>query len=206
MSTALAPQGKAMYVASDSDKNWLLNVQRKLYTRSWENPEYVFSKLWGFVTDSRNLRCALVRIARNKGKRTAGVDGITVRKILAIGPGIFIEQLKAELRRRGFKPSPVRRVKIPKPGKPGEFRNLGIPTVKDRVVATTSGLRGNIYGEPGAQRKVHAGFGGGGSGNRRVKTLYGAGVPIPILLKLEEQEWFFGIRRKRKKRIKRYRL
>ena len=29
-------QGKAMYVAPDSDKEWLLNAQRKLYTLSWE--------------------------------------------------------------------------------------------------------------------------------------------------------------------------
>ena len=33
--TAGKPQGKAMYVASSSDKDWLLNVQRKLYARSW---------------------------------------------------------------------------------------------------------------------------------------------------------------------------
>jgi hypothetical protein len=69
-------------VAQDSDKEWLLNVQRKLYTRSWENPDYVFRKLWGLVTDPRNLRCSLERVARNKGSRTAGVDGVTVRMIL----------------------------------------------------------------------------------------------------------------------------
>jgi len=76
------PQGKAMYVASQSDKDWLLNVQRKLYTRSQENPAYVFRKLWGLVTDSRNLRMAFARVAGNRGRRTAGVDRVTVRKVL----------------------------------------------------------------------------------------------------------------------------
>ena len=79
-----------MYVASDSDKEWFLNVQQKLYTRSWENPDYAFRKLWGLITDPRNLRCSLARVARNKGSRTAGVDGITVRMILKPeNPGSF---------------------------------------------------------------------------------------------------------------------
>ena len=71
-----------MYVASVSDKEWLLSVQRTLYTRSWKNPDYVFRKLWGLITDLRNLRCSLARVARNKGSRTAGVDEVTVRMIL----------------------------------------------------------------------------------------------------------------------------
>ena len=71
-----------MYVASHSDKEWLLNVQRKLYTRSWKNPDYVFRKLWGLITDPQNLRCSLARIGLNKGSRTAGVDRVTVRMIL----------------------------------------------------------------------------------------------------------------------------
>jgi RNA-directed DNA polymerase len=134
VSTTLGPQGKAMYVATDSDKEWLLNVQQKLYTRSWEEPDYVFRKLWGFVTDPRNLRCSLMQIARNKGRRTAGVDGITVGRIFVQGTETFVEGLRAELRSGEYRPSPVRRKLIPKPGKPKEFRALGIPTVKDRVV------------------------------------------------------------------------
>lgn len=41
------PQGKAMYVATSPDKDWLLTEQRKLYARSYEDPVYVFRKLWG---------------------------------------------------------------------------------------------------------------------------------------------------------------
>lgn len=76
MRTAARPLGKAMYVASQSDKDWLQSVQRKLYTRSKNDLDYVFGKLWGLITDPCNLRIALERVARNKGHRTAGVDGV----------------------------------------------------------------------------------------------------------------------------------
>jgi RNA-directed DNA polymerase len=134
MSTAPAPQGKAMYVASSDDRRWLLDVQRKLYARSRENPDCVFWKLWGLVTDPRNIRIAFARVNRNRGRRTAGVDRVTVRMILVGGVEEFVAGLRQELRARRYCPSPARRVLIPKTGKPGKYRPLGIPTVKDRVV------------------------------------------------------------------------
>lgn len=123
-----------MYVANQLDKSWLRSEQRKLYARSWEEPGYVWRKLWGLVTDRRNLRLALARVASNRGARTAGVDGQTVRKVLRRGSDEVVEQLRAELRSGSYRPSPVRRVLIPKPGQRGKFRPLGIPTVRDRVV------------------------------------------------------------------------
>ncbi len=134
MRIAARPLGKAMYVASQSDKDWLQNVQRKLYTRSKNDLDYVFDKLWGLITDPCNLRMALERVARNKGHRTAGVDGVTVRRIVHEGVDEFLRQLRTELRVGCYRPQPVRRVLIPKIGQPGKFRPLGIPTVKDRVV------------------------------------------------------------------------
>lgn len=126
--------GKAMYVAPKLDWSWLQSVQRKLYKRSRDNPDYVFCKLWGLITDPRNLRMAFVRVSRNKGRRTAGMDGITVGRVLRDGVETFLEGIRAELRQRTYRPSPARRVLIPKVGQPGKFRPLGIPTVKDRVV------------------------------------------------------------------------
>ncbi len=134
MRTTPEPLEQAMYVASTADQQWLQNEQRKLYLRSWNEPSYRFRKLWGLVTDPRNLRCALARVARNRGRHTAGVDDMTVCQITANGSECFLEKLRLELRSRTFKPSPSRRVMIPKIGKPGEYRPLGIPTVKDRVV------------------------------------------------------------------------
>jgi RNA-directed DNA polymerase len=134
MSTATRPPKKATYVVTELDKSWLRSEARKLYARSMENVDYVFRKLWGLVTDPRNLRIAFARVAGNRGRRTAGVDRITVERVLARGVEPFLEQLRVELRAGTYQPSPVRRILIPKQGHPGKFRPLGIPTVRDRVV------------------------------------------------------------------------
>lgn len=126
---------KAVYTATQSDKDWLRNVQKKLYERSWENPDYIFRELWGLVTAPQNLRSALERVSRNRGSRSAGVDGLTVRAVLSRGdPQTFLDEIRTELRSGSYRPSPARRVLIPKAGQPGKHRPLGIQTVKDRVV------------------------------------------------------------------------
>jgi len=124
-----------MYVASEPDRAWLLNEQRKLYARSQQDLDYVFEKLWGLLTDPRNLRIAFGRVARNRGRRTAGADGVTVRSVLAQRTvDAYANDIRTELRSGAYRPMPVRRVLIPKPEQRGKFRPLGIPTVKDRVV------------------------------------------------------------------------
>jgi RNA-directed DNA polymerase len=134
MSAALGSLGQAMYVATKEDTLWLQNVQRALHTRSKEHLGYVFEKLWGLVTDLRNLRIAFARVQRNRGARTAGIDRVTVRQVLRSGVMPFLDEIRKDLRGGTFRPAPVRRVLIPKAGHPGKFRPLGIPTVKDRVV------------------------------------------------------------------------
>lgn len=135
MSATSKPRGEAMYMASELDKSWLLNVQRKLYAQSYRDPSYIFRELWGLVTDPRNLRIALARVARNRGRRTAGVDGKTVRNVLSSeGADAFLAGIRAAVRSGAYVPSPARRALIPKKGQPGKFRPLGIPTVTDRVV------------------------------------------------------------------------
>ena len=47
MNAAGEPLEQAMYVASRDDRLWLQSVQRKLYERSREKPDYVFEKLGG---------------------------------------------------------------------------------------------------------------------------------------------------------------
>ena len=121
---------------NQADKAWLLDVQRKLYRWSKETPEGAYGDVWNWVIDPRNLRCAWWTIARNKGRRTPGVDGLTVASIVAGDGGVplYLEELREALRNGSYRPSPARRKWIPKPGRPGKFRSLGIPTVTDRVV------------------------------------------------------------------------
>jgi Taurine catabolism dioxygenase TauD, TfdA family len=120
-----------------ADEAWLLGVQRKLYQWSRNNPDSCYRELWNWVTDLRNLRCAWRKIAGNKGSRTAGIDGMTVPRIRnGEGSEAFLAKLRDDLRTGRDRPSPCRRKLIPKPGQPGKFRPLGIPTVADRVVLT----------------------------------------------------------------------
>ncbi len=117
-----------------ADTAWLLGVQRKLYQWSREHPEGTYRDLWNWIVDIRNLRCAWRTVATNKGRRTPGVDGVTVSRVRRQGVDAYLERIREELRTGSYSPNPSRRVWIPKPGKPGKFRPLGITTVKDRIV------------------------------------------------------------------------
>lgn len=92
-----------------------------------------FGDLFNLVSHPHYLLVAWEHVARNKGARTAGVDGVTVRQIRQRGEvGAFLSGIAASLKDGTYRPAPVRRVLIPKPG--GKTRPLGIPTVADRVV------------------------------------------------------------------------
>ena len=118
-----------------ADKAWLLSVQTKLYQWSQKHPDEPYRELWNSITDPRNLRCAWRKISLNKGRRTPGIDGDTVGNIRrTTGEVQWLADLRTKLHNGSYRPSPCRRKLIPKRGKPGEFRPLGIPTVTDRVV------------------------------------------------------------------------
>ena len=82
------------------------------------------------VVESKNLMKAYRRVARNKG--AAGVDEMTVEELK---PYLKTEwpKIKEQLLEDRYKPQPVRRVQIPKPGGKG-MRLLGIPTAVDRLI------------------------------------------------------------------------
>lgn len=87
------------------------------------------SHLMESIAESDNLRRAYKRVKSNGG--APGIDGMTVEEL-----GDFLKsnigRLKEELIKGSYKPSPVRRVEIPKPD--GGVRLLGIPTVVDRFI------------------------------------------------------------------------
>ena len=76
-----------------------------------------------------NMRMALDKVKSNKG--AGGIDGIEIEDIDQYLRENWVE-IRDKIRRRKYKPQPVRRVEIPKPS--GGVRNLGIPTVVDRVI------------------------------------------------------------------------
>ncbi len=79
------------------------------------------------------LRAGFVRVKKNKG--SPGIDGVTIAEFEA-RLDEELSRLKQELESWTYKPSPVRRVEIPKPGGKGT-RLLGVPTVRDRVAQAT---------------------------------------------------------------------
>jgi RNA-directed DNA polymerase len=95
--------------------------------RESSNPEAMM--LMEQVVGHANLLDALRRVESNNG--AAGVDGLEV-KDLRMHLGVHWQRIKTELLVGEYKPQPVRRVDIPKPG--GGTRMLGIPTAVDRFI------------------------------------------------------------------------
>jgi RNA-directed DNA polymerase len=76
-----------------------------------------------------NLLSSVRRVAqKNKGKTTAGVDNE-----VALSSAKRMQLVRTMGKYSVWKAKPTRRVYIPKPGKPGQQRPLGIPTIRNRV-------------------------------------------------------------------------
>lgn len=86
-------------------------------------------KLLEKILEPGNMNLAYKRVKANKGSH--GVDGMAVGELLS-----YLKQngelIRQALLKGAYRPSPVRRVEIPKPD--GGIRLLGIPTVLDRVI------------------------------------------------------------------------
>lgn len=90
---------------------------------------------WHALIDKAYAELNLYTAARKvtAKEKAAGVDG---QSCAAFEEHLLVEtrQLSEQIRAQTYRPSAVRRVHIPKPGRPNETRPLGIPTVRDRVV------------------------------------------------------------------------
>jgi RNA-directed DNA polymerase len=111
-------------------------LQRKLYIKAKEAPQYRFYLLYDKVHREDVLRHAY-RLSRAQ-RGAPGVDGESFARIEAHGEENWLAGLRKELQAQTYRPAPVRRVLIPKPG--GGERPLGIPTIRDRVVQTAAKL------------------------------------------------------------------
>lgn len=106
--------------------------QRKIYLKAKAESDYRFYLLYDKVC-RRDMLFHAYQLARANGGK-AGVDGITFDQIKADGRDEWLSGIRKQLLAKTYKPQPVLRVEIPKPG--GGKRPLGIPTIMDRVVQT----------------------------------------------------------------------
>jgi RNA-directed DNA polymerase len=107
-------------------------LQRVLYRCAKQDRDRRFHALYDKVARSDVLWRAWGEVRANRG--APGVDGITIDDVVRSGVGDFLDQLAEQLRAGTYRPRPLRRAYIPKPGKPGQLRPLGIPCLADRVV------------------------------------------------------------------------
>ena len=104
-------------------------LQNRLWAAAKQSEGRRFHALYDRIDRSDVLFEAWERVRANRG--AAGVDGLTLAVVEDYGVERMLDELQESLRAGIYRPSPVRRVEIPKPD--GSKRPLGIPTVKDRV-------------------------------------------------------------------------
>jgi len=106
----------------------VFKYQRRIYRASQNGKQNVVRNLQQKLITSLDSKLLAVRqvTTENKGRKTAGVDNIlydTPEKKIKLALALKLDG----------KANPIRKVEIPKPGRPGQLRPLGIPTVRDRA-------------------------------------------------------------------------
>lgn len=111
-------------------------LQDELFVKTKEaivkNNKPCFKGLLEIMKSEAVIVSAIHKIKGNKGSKTPGSDGLVIEQIIIKDYPKVINMVRNKL--DNYKPVPVRRKLIPKQGKKGEFRPLGIPAIVDRVI------------------------------------------------------------------------
>jgi RNA-directed DNA polymerase len=117
----------------------VLGWQTKLHRWAEADPERRFDDLFNLLCEPATLLVAWERVKRNRGSRTAGVDGETRERVEELGVERVLGELRGSLRDRSYTPLPVRERTIPKRGS-GKVRKLSIRALRDRIVQMAAKL------------------------------------------------------------------
>lgn len=114
----------------------------RIAARARKEPKLKFINLYYLMKEELLVEC-FRRLSENKA---AGIDEVTKNEY-AENLEANIKELVGRLHRMAYRPQPVRRVYIPKPGS-GKLRPLGIPCLEDKLVQSAlARILGTIYEE-----------------------------------------------------------
>jgi RNA-directed DNA polymerase len=116
----------------------VLGWQARLHRWAVQDEQQRFGDLFNLVCDPATLLVAWERVKRNRGSRTAGVDGQTRRQVEQMGVQAVLDELRTELKDGTYRPLPARERLIPK--RSGKLRSLSISALRDRIVQTAARL------------------------------------------------------------------
>jgi RNA-directed DNA polymerase len=116
----------------------VLGWQTRLHRWAVQDEQARFGDLFNLICDPATLLVAWERVKRNRGSRTAGVDGQTRKRVEQAGVEGVLAKLRQELKDDTYRPLPARERLIPK--RSGKLRSLGISALRDRIVQTATRL------------------------------------------------------------------
>ena len=122
----------------DQAEERVLGWQTRLHRWAVQDEQARFGDLFNLVCDPATLLVAWERVKRNRGSRTAGVDGQTRKQVEQAGVDGVLATLREELKSGTYRPLPARERLIPK--RSGKLRRLGISALRDRIVQTAAKL------------------------------------------------------------------